>query len=235
MTATITTGTATASTSTATTSTPTTSTPTTSTATTSTVLRGRCGAVVPLDIEQWRRPADAVEMAALAAVEGPAIDVGCGPGRIVAALAASGRVAMGVDTSPTASAEACRRGAAVLTRSIFDPLPGERRWKSVVMLDGNIGIGGDPLALLRRAAELLAPGGRVLVEVGEPGSATGQLTVRVEHGDHYGPWFPWARVSVDEIDSHFVAAGLEADWTRQVGERWFASACSPATGTVPLP
>ena len=188
------------------------------------VLRSTEGDVLVLDVDSWRRDADELEMGLLESLTAPVIDVGCGPGRIVEALASSGRMAMGVDTSPAASAEASRRGAPVLTRSIFDPLPGERRWGSVIMLDGNIGIGGDPDALLRRSRELLAPGGCVVAEVGAPGSPTDRLTVRVERGGHHGPWFPWARVSADHIDELFTAAGLEPDAVERHGHRWFARA-----------
>ena len=98
----------------------------------------------------------------------PVLDVGCGPGRIVAALAAEGRIALGVDPSPAAIAEAARR-APRAAPSVFDPLPGERRWGTVLLLDGNVGIGGDPVALLARAAWLLRPGGVVVAEVDPPG------------------------------------------------------------------
>ena len=52
----------------------------------------------------------------------------------------------------------------MVRRDLFGPLPGEGTWAHVLLADGNIGIGGDPLRLLRRAARLLRPGGTVLVE-----------------------------------------------------------------------
>ena len=68
-----------------------------------TVLRSTDGDVLPLDVEAWRRSADALEIELLEDLTAPVIDVGCGPGRIVEAVASSGRMAMGVDTSPAAS------------------------------------------------------------------------------------------------------------------------------------
>ena len=38
------------------------------------------------------------------------------------------------------------RGATVLQRDIFGPLPGEGRWGTALLFDGNVGIGGDPAA-----------------------------------------------------------------------------------------
>jgi SAM-dependent methyltransferase len=191
------------------------------------VLRSSCGTVVELDVERWRAEADATELELLDTLLDPVIDVGCGPGRIVAALAGAGRIALGVDVSRAAVAETRRRGAVALGRSVFAPLPGERRWASVVLFDGNIGIGGDPVALLARVAGLLAVGGTALVEVDPPGSTTRRLTVRIEHADHVSSWFPWARVSADDIAGELVAAGLTPQGVERRDDRWFARAVRP--------
>jgi SAM-dependent methyltransferase len=191
------------------------------------VLRSRCGVTVELNVDRWQAEADQVERSLLDTLADPVMDVGCGPGRIVAALAEGGRVALGVDVSHAAVAETRRRGAAALGRSIFAPLPGEKRWASVVLFDGNIGIGGDPVALLTRVAALLAPGGTALIEVDPPGVASRRMTVRIEHADRRGPWFPWARVSADDIAGHLIDAGLVPLGVERFGGRWFARATRP--------
>src|SRR5207247_1691171 len=84
--------------------------------------------------------------AILAAVDGPVIDLGCGPGRLVLSLARRRVPALGVDTSPSAVALARSRGAAALQRDLFGPLPGEGRWGTAPLFDGNVGIGGAPAA-----------------------------------------------------------------------------------------
>lgn len=185
------------------------------------------GEVLEMDVARWHAEVDDVEAALLATLPDPVLDVGCGPGRIVAALAAAGRPALGVDPSPAAIQEASRRRVPVLRRSVFAPLPGERRWGAVLLLDGNVGIGGDPVALLSRAGELVRPGGEVVAEVAPPGTPTGTLTVRLESDGGTGPWFPWARVGADAAAGLATAAGLHHRRLDVGGGRWFARAVRP--------
>lgn len=185
------------------------------------------GERIDLAVDRWRAAPDTVERALLAGVPDPVLDVGCGPGRIVAALAALGRVALGVDPSPAAIVEAGRRRAPALRRSVFDPLPGERRWGTVLLLDGNIGIGGDPEGLLARAAALVRPGGLVVAEVDPPGTPTRALTVRVVARGDAGPWFPWARVGAHDFGDLATGAGLRPAGVDVDGGRWFARAVRP--------
>jgi SAM-dependent methyltransferase len=141
----------------------------------------------------------------------------------VQALARRGVLAVGVDVSPAALALARRRGAIVLEASIFDRLPGAGRWRTALLLDGNIGIGGSPEALLRRLAALLAPGGSVLVEL--EGRRVGLLCgrARLEHDGQASAWFPWARVGTGAIAAPAAAAGLHVADSWRDGERWFAA------------
>jgi len=197
---------------------------------TATALVSACGEVVDLAVDRWRDPPDEVELGLLASLPDPVLDVGCGPGRIVAALAAAGRMALGVDPSPTAVDEARRRRAPVLRRSVFGLLPGERRWGTVLLLDGNVGIGGDPVTLLRRAAQLLRAGGEVMAEVEPPGTGTRSLTVRVVRDGRdatTGPWFPWARVGADAFGPLATGAGLRPASLASASDRWFARAVKP--------
>jgi SAM-dependent methyltransferase len=186
-----------------------------------------CGAVIDLAVDRWREHADEVELDLLASLPDPVLDVGCGPGRIVGALAAAGRMALGVDPSPVAVCEAQRRRAPVLQRSVFGPLPGERRWGSVLLLDGNVGIGGDPEVLLRRSAELIRPGGHVVVEVEGPGTDTRSLTVRIESAEAASPWFPWAQLGIDDFATLAARAGLTPAGLSVGRDRWFARAVKP--------
>ena len=75
--------------------------------------------------------------------------------RIADGLARRGISALGVDTSKKAVDLTVGRGGQAVLRDLFEPLPNAGDWACVLLADGNIGIGGDPVRLLRRAAELI--------------------------------------------------------------------------------
>jgi SAM-dependent methyltransferase len=189
-----------------------------------TALVADSGDRIHLDVERWRGEIDDAEWQHVAALGDPVLDVGCGPGRVVAALTASGRPALGIDVAPAAVAQTAARGAPALRRSVFSPLPNEGRWGGVVLLDGNVGIGGDPIALLRRARQLLRAGGQVLVEADAPGQPTRELAVRIETTpDRTGPWFRWAVVAAGDIGPLLRAADFTDIAVSGTDGRWFAT------------
>jgi SAM-dependent methyltransferase len=190
------------------------------------VMRTADGEVVVLPLSRWTAPPGPAEERVLARAAGPVLDIGCGPGRHTHALARAGVVTLGIDTSPTAVATARRRGCPVLRRSVYDRLPHEGRWGSALLIDGNVGIGGAPVGLLRRVRALLAAAGRALVEVEPPGAGTTSTWARIERGEVVGPWFAWARVGIDGIDRVAAPAGLRRTWTHQEEDRWFVQLTS---------
>jgi hypothetical protein len=105
---------------------------------------------------------------------------------------------------------------------VFDPIVGEGRWRTVLLLDGNIGIGGDPAALLVRLDALLRQDGRILVETGPPGASSAVERAHLEVDGEVGPTFGWQTVSADQIEGLAVAAGLRVDRTWQDTGRCFA-------------
>jgi SAM-dependent methyltransferase len=197
------------------------------------LLRSDTGRTLPLDPHRWHDEATPAERDLLAGLSGPVLDVGCGPGRLVVGLARRGTVALGIDPAPGAVEIARRRGAPVLQRSVFDAVPGQGRWRTVLLVDGNIGIGGDPVRLLQRCGSLLAPGGTVIAEVEAPGAGLARHRARLERGDTCGPWFPWAVVGTDALPGVARRAGLlVAGVVHAPGEqRWFAHLLTgPHTG-----
>lgn len=76
------------------------------------------------------------------------------------------------------------------------------RWigSRILLTDDNVGIGGDPVRTLRRAAELLAPGGMVIAEIDLPSVNSGHELLRWETKHYVGQWFPWSRVNAATLD-----------------------------------
>ncbi len=144
-------------------------------------LRRSDGRLLPLDVERWCSRAGFADLSALHRCEEPVLDVGCGPGRLVAELASLGRRALGIDVSEAAVARTRGLGGTALLRSVFEPLPGEGRWGTLLLLDGNIGIGGDPAALLDRAADLLVTDGLLIAETA-PADVDERFRVRLDDG-----------------------------------------------------
>jgi SAM-dependent methyltransferase len=172
---------------------------------------------------RWLGPVDSGDRSMLARVSGAALDLGCGPGRLVVELARRGVHALGVDISADAVHLARRAGAAVLRRSLFSPLPGEGRWDTVLLADGNVGIGGDPGVLLRRCRQILAPGGRAVVELEEPGTGLVCTRLRLERGAEATSWFDWASLGVDAVPATAAQAGLRVQESWEQSGRWFAT------------
>jgi SAM-dependent methyltransferase len=166
------------------------------------------GESVALPLTRWLGDAAGADLAVVERAREPVLDVGCGPGRMLHALASRGVSGAGIDVAAAAVALARASGLPVLQRSVFDPLPREGRWGTVLLLDGNVGIGGDPELLLRRVAELLAPHGETIVELEPPGVSATVERVRLESGDLRSSWFDWARVGADAVGDLAEAAGL---------------------------
>lgn len=167
------------------------------------------GMRIELEMDRYLADADAADATVLARCEGPVLDVGCGPGRIVGALTATGVAALGVDIADAAIEFTLRRGALALSRDIFDRVPGEGRWRTVLVLDGNCGIGGDIPALLRRLRELTAEDGALIIEAANTVPGTDEvLTATFSTDGAEGPAFPWAIASSDVLERYAAHAGL---------------------------
>ena len=110
-----------------------------------------------------------------------------------------------------------RRGAPAVRMSVFDEVPRTGSWATALLLDGNIGIGGDPAALLARVHQLLAPAGAALVELDPPELPAGRFQAYVEHAGRIGPRFPWARVGPAQINELAAGSSFEVGGIAQRG------------------
>jgi SAM-dependent methyltransferase len=184
------------------------------------------GGCAPVPLERWLGGVSAGDELVLRCATAPVLDVGCGPGRLLAALAAAGKPALGIDPCTAAVRLASERGVATVG-SVFDLDAEPGAWGTVLLLDGNIGIGGSPVALLRRCAELLRRRGQVVAEVGPPGTPSHATTLRLEGAGAVSAWFRWGRVSVDALGGLGDEAGLHLSRTLHHEGRWFGVLTRP--------
>lgn len=200
-------------------------------------LHDGAGRSIEMDVRRWMAPPDAADRSVLSRCGAPVLDIGSGPGRLVRALAQGGALALGIDIAPAAVAHSVGSGAPAVRASVFDPLPNEGGWSTALLIDGNIGIGGDVPRLLRRARALVDPDGLILVETTGAEYEDVVLDARFavqgnvdDEGDELtptGPSFLWAVVGVRALRAHAVRAGCQIVEEWSCGERLF-SALRPA-------
>ncbi|MGI8576775.1 MAG: methyltransferase domain-containing protein [Nocardioidaceae bacterium] len=177
---------------------------------------------VVLPTQRWAADACVGDEALLSRCAGPTIDVGCGPGRLTHALSLRGVTSLGVDIIPEAVAQARARGANALLRDLFARLPGEGRWSSALLADGNIGIGGDPVRLLRRVSHLVAADGVIVVDLASPGLGIRTRSVRLEVAGRRSAPFAWSLVSPEALTGLARAAALTVLDVAASHDRWVA-------------
>jgi SAM-dependent methyltransferase len=124
--------------------------------------------------------------------QGPVLDLGAGAGRAALYLQQRGLPVTAVDASPGA-AEVCRRRGVADVRlgDVNDP-PEDRRWAAVLLLCGNLGLGGSwdgSRRLLARLAELVMPGAVLAGDSVTPAGAS-QADLRIRYRDLVTPWWP---------------------------------------------
>jgi hypothetical protein len=175
---------------------------------------------VELPINKWRTGCDATDWELLGLCTGATLDIGCGPGRLSAGLVGRGIPVLGIDLAEGAVRQTRGRGAPALLRDVFQPLPHEGSWESVLLADGNIGIGGNPLRLLRRVRDLLAPCGRAVVEVAAPGTGISTHQVQIEVSGRLSLPFPWAVVGPEALAVLARSASLRVLSVANYGQRW---------------
>jgi len=184
-------------------------------------IRGQDGRVGDFPLQTWCGGLLPGDEALLGSCTGATLDIGCGPGRLTEALGRRGVPVLGVDVAPEAVRQTRARGAQALLRDVFSTVPGEGRWRHVLLADGNVGIGGEPARLLRRARELLATGGTAICEAQRPGTPLHRLRLRLERADQHSAWFPWALLGADALAALAAPMGMRTSrmWTE--AGRWF--------------
>jgi SAM-dependent methyltransferase len=182
----------------------------------------RAHPVAAMDVARWASHADEVDLRLLASVRGPVLDVGCGPGRMVRAAMDLGLDALGLDVSAAVVDIVRANGLPVHHGSVFDRLPLEGEWHTVLLVDGNVGIGGDVSALLSRCRDLLGEGGEIVVEVHPDADRDRTFTGRlVDLAGGRSASFPWAEIGLPGLISRAGRLALEPRQAWSEGDRSF--------------
>ncbi len=179
----------------------------------------------------FARPSEWGELgrAALRAVRGRVLDIGCGGGRFALHLQNQGHEVVAIDRSPLAI-EVCRRRGVRDARVLSIT---QISWKlgvfdTVIMMGNNFGLFGSETRsrrLLARMGSLTTPEGRIVAEGLDPYQTTepshlayhernrqrgrmgGQIRMRVRYKTYRTPWFDWLFVSIEELERLIAGRG----------------------------
>ena len=189
-------------------------------------LRVASGRRLTHELAAYFAPVTAQEHALLHHVQGPVLDVGCGPARHARLLQARGLTAIGLDRSllalDLARSLGLRHGVHADVRS--GPLPPAR---TALLLDGNLGLAGTPTGaaqLLRRLATTCGPGGRLLVSGRAPRQGRLRpMVLRDEYRDRVGPWGRWLRAGLAAVLDLAYPAGWRLHYAATAGADYWAA------------
>lgn len=136
------------------------------------------------------------------------LDIGCGPGLMISELQGAGYKVAGLDPSKVALNSARARGLRMY-EGTAETLPGEveHGFYDIVTMSQSLEHTREPILALRRAAEALKPGGTMIVEVPNCGSAgfkmRGAAWFHTDAGRHINFF------TAKSLRAHFQSAGLE--------------------------
>ena len=169
------------------------------------------------------------EQAAIARASGAVLDLGAGAGRHSLHLQHKGHEVTAVDASPGA-VEVCRaRGIADARLGDLNEMPPDGRWDTILLMCGNLGLGGDwepTRSLLTRLGQLTTRGGLLIGDSVDPtsddpaslayeernreaGFHRGHVRLRLHYGDLVTPW--WRQINFPPTDIGELVEGT--GWT----------------------
>jgi 2-polyprenyl-3-methyl-5-hydroxy-6-metoxy-1,4-benzoquinol methylase len=133
---------------------------------------------------------------------GSVLEIGCGPGLMLAAFAQRGWQVLGIERNEEAAERARRTPGLEITADPVEQLPANVRFDLIVMFHVLEHI-GEPVALLRECAKHLVPDGRLIVNVPNFSSWQSRFTGS-----------SWLHLDVPRHQVHFSPQTLAATFAR---------------------
>jgi SAM-dependent methyltransferase len=158
-----------------------------------------------------------------AVAEGPVLDLGAGAGRVSLWLQERGFDVTAIDLSPGAVSVCQARGVRDARVGDLSRPPDDKRWRAILLLCGNLGLGGSwdaSRALLTRLAELATEDAVLIGDTVDPNGAP-EVGLRIRYRGEATPWWRQYNIRVADIpdlvsgtgwrlDRHLVAGGDHA-------------------------
>jgi SAM-dependent methyltransferase len=145
--------------------------------------------------------------------DGPVLDLGCGAGRASLHLQQAGLPVTALDSSEGAVEVTRRRGVAdVILGDLNDP-PSTRPWQTVLLLCGNLGLGGSwdgNRRLLTELANRSVPGALLVTDSVES-RGPAEIGLRIHYRDAVTPWWRQRNVGAREVAALVAGTGWEVE------------------------
>lgn len=152
--------------------------------------------------------------------QGPVLDLGAGAGRAGLYLQERGLRVTAIEASPGAAEVCRRRGVADVRQGDVNDPPGDLPWSAVLLLCGNLGLGGSwegNRRLLARLAELAAPGAVLIGDSVTP-DGPAQVILRIRYKNLVTPWWPQYNIPAEQVAALVDGTGWELERHLEDGE-----------------
>lgn len=144
---------------------------------------------------------------------GPVLDLGCGAGRAGLHLQALGYAVRAIDAAAGAVEVTRRRGAVDAVLGDLNSPPTDQQWGTVLLLCGNLGLGGSwdgNRRLLARLSDICAPEA-LLIGDSVNYSGVAEIGLRIRYRDVVTPWWRQCNVAAAEVDALVEGTGWSVE------------------------
>jgi SAM-dependent methyltransferase len=152
--------------------------------------------------------------------DGPVLDLGAGAGRAALYLQKRGLQVTAVEASPGAAEVCRRRGVADVRLGDLNVPPTDQPWAAVLLLCGNLGLGGSwegNRRLLARLAELVTPDA-VLVGDSVTPHDQARVLLRIRYRDLVTPWWSQYNIAAAQMAALIDGTGWRMEMHLEDGD-----------------